>query len=659
MAKQDVNLVDGNPQNQTHSNAPRTRSHIDFSYKYDFTPVFGRITPFMHMQAVPADKKLRYQSSISVDSMNLKSPVLSDIRVHKNYFQIPMEAILPLNWELIYANPVRGDDVPSSANCTITLETLFILFKQQFCTFAPNGTALVSIATKYNVLAKQLDYLKMVVVLEHCFNNSSLQAALGYNLQDILVVHPDTLIGNVPQTSFEGVCGKLISLALESGIHCRSSSDGTDILFDETMKNEFRDYVLSHLDCTMQVNEEQSWLEFTKCKINVNFSAPDYTSVINLANLFAYQLVCFHFYTNDKVDFVFSANLYRQLMSYLPSYVNGGATFSYNGIDMPFDYLSAEYVSPILSEGVSSLPVHFLQYIMNIFGYHNSLRYQDYFTGARTQPLALGDTSVAINSANEVSVLDVTKKLQTQRFLNEVNRSGRKFGKYIKSMFNQDVAPDWHNPKWLSSSVDNITSFNTRNTSDAQQTQANSTTSNFTMNSNRFEFEIEVDRPSIIMGLLSFDITRMYPHCFLRENMIKDRFDMFNPFFQFIGDQEVFAGEYNMKMLTGKSELGTLMEYGMKSTFGYQTRNMEYKQNINRCSGAFKGALKSWIYTNDNLLFDVPHITPAFIRSYPSELDKYYTYVEVNNMSDYFHFIITCFNKISVSRPMAFNPQIL
>ena len=42
----------------------------------------------------------------------LKSPILQSLSKKKDYFVVPMQAILPLNWEKFYTNPNIGQDVP-------------------------------------------------------------------------------------------------------------------------------------------------------------------------------------------------------------------------------------------------------------------------------------------------------------------------------------------------------------------------------------------------------------------------------------------------------------------------------------------------------------------------------------------------------------------
>lgn len=72
---------------------------------------------------------------------------------------------------------------------------------------------------------------------------------------------------------------------------------------------------------------------------------------LDLARIHAYNIVCSHFYSNDHVDYVYSANLYRQLIGYYVGYIRGSIgfqdsdyypiSFEYNGILYEYDALSA------------------------------------------------------------------------------------------------------------------------------------------------------------------------------------------------------------------------------------------------------------------------------------------------------------------------------
>ena len=166
----------------------RNRNTFDLSYFNFKTQRFGQYEPFYVMECVPADG-IPLHSSHNVRSLPMVSPFLSSLTLSKDYFMIPMQAILPNTWDLIFSNPASGDDVPDDANC------LWDIF--QFSRLAK-----ISLSSLAN---SQL--VKVLFVLESIFSAGSLLAQLGYNLQDTL--HSKT-------QNFDSVFDSIISSFLAS-----------------------------------------------------------------------------------------------------------------------------------------------------------------------------------------------------------------------------------------------------------------------------------------------------------------------------------------------------------------------------------------------------------------------------------------------------------
>lgn len=79
-------------------------------------------------------------------------------------------------------------------------------------------------------------------------------------------------------------------------------------------------------------------------------NAPAESEPFNFGRCLAYQIVNAHFYTNDRIDYVYSADLYRDYISSLvtnlfqqsaPDLEN--VYFIYNGIKCRYDWLSGYF----------------------------------------------------------------------------------------------------------------------------------------------------------------------------------------------------------------------------------------------------------------------------------------------------------------------------
>lgn len=639
------------------SKSIKARSKFDLSYHHFTTLPFGEYIPFFSMECVNGDD-IKLRSQHSLNTFTLKSPILSNIRMRKDYFSVPMESILPFNWDKIITNPLFGDDVDAEkVNCVLDLS----IFNYQDA----NGKSFVSIFNEHfnQAQTKKIGLqLNILTIAELFFSNGSLLSRMGYNFNKLFQfsntdagVRYENGIDDIVEDFYNKLPG---TLSIRYYSDKNQSTSATFVLDSAEQKRKFHDFALTHcFDPTFEVA--------IPAAITVNYAIQSIDSAgknmkFNIAPICAYQIACAHYLTNDKVDSIYSAELYRQLMNYCGPSSSNMPTFTYNGVSTRYDYLSGQGMITSFKEMIDNfitptvairLNLRF-NYFINLLGLRRSLRYLDYFTGAKTHPLALGDTSVQVSSGNSVDVVDVTKGIQMQRFLNFVNRTGRKFEEYISKLNGRYVAPDYHNPQFLGSTVESLYNPTVENTGTDQFTKANSITSTMKGESEKFAFQFDCDRPSIVIGIVSFDIVRAYANNVIRDASHIDRFDYFNPFLQHIGDQPIFGYEY-LYDLQGSYDT---------NYFGYQTRHSEYKTAVSRAdSGFIDGSLPSWCFLNESFFrpLDQVSINSDIIRSYPEELDKFYLSLPGISLSKYFHFIVDFYNIVDASRPMIANPNIL
>lgn len=650
-------------------NAPTSRSKFDLSYHNFITPSYGKITPFMSLETVAGDK-IPIRSTHKVRSYTLKSPLMSDVYMQKDFFAVPMECILPLNWQKIFANPVVGDDINAiECNCVFDPSILLSNFNNVI-TYFGTGAGWQP--------AKGLNYLFLG---EKLLSKGSLFSNFGINLWTSFYFNHGTFTDSANHYSaslndgsdfddiIDVVLGYFRHLILGDDASAKllvtvkyiqldsSISDGYVIKSKVFSPKDSKD--VSYFEDLMDFCRENYLTDFS---INgpyssygasiTGFALSDGTQSINLniAPIIAYQICCAHYFTNDRIDYIYSAELYRQMMrGFVTNYSSD--TFEYNGVPMLYDELSGHWIyamCELVTGGASNLETYKAwYYLINLFNVNNSLRFSDYFTGSRLTPLAVGNTDVAVNT-NQVSVVDVTRNIQIQRFLNLVNKTGRKFEEYVGKLFGTYVAPDFHNPIYLGKIRDKVISYETENTGTAQQSNANSVTSTFSSTGNNFALEFDSDRPCIVIGVCSFDIPRVYCRTVSRDALHIDRFDYYNPFMQFIGDQDVNTLELGYSR--GDRE------------FSYQSRHAEYKTKYPICSGGFakQSVLPSWQFVADLQYEPNDTLDANFIRSRRSELDKFYLALTGESPATRFHFICDFYNDMSeVSRPMVANPNIL
>lgn len=713
-------LVSKNKMNTTFGHVRRDYSTFDDSLSYTLlnTHRFGDYTPSFDMEGVERDD-IYLNTKDLVDSLSLKAPFKTQIRKIKESFNVPFMAILPRNWEQIYVQPTNGDDVPVQANCVLdnfpsNFKSLWTsIFSKLISSTDTPVTDQASLNSFFTL------FFRTLVLGEYVYSTGSLLNVCGYKHSGLwrYLKYDRQRTNDLQYWTYDQWFDANISLFCEDiaefqvrepyGSSTRthffrglssSTPDASGRMSFRALLELFRDnptcYIYSAAvgsDTTLNqviqdiaANRDQTSVFGTFISNNIlirdvssSGSVNDETSLsqtnLNLSRILAYQLVCAHYFTNSSVDFVYSAELYREYIntlyqSFLSSTTTFPITFTWNGMIKQYDYLSCAYLNRLLCLSSATVRNYLIGVIgqdtntnnrLNslaawaaVFGFNKSLRYGDYFTGSRPRPLAPINTDVAVSN-NTVSVIDITRRIQAQRFGNAVMRFRSKIDEYVEGLTGKRPAPDYHNPFWLAREVETIFGDEVQNTGSAQITDSNSRTANFASNLGRYTFKFENDdaHPSIYLQVIYYDAKVAYSRSCDRQFFHVDRFDMFNPEFQFIGDQPIYGLELGYG--SGNS--------AVPSVFSYTTRDMEYKQRFDVCSGGFSsGALPGWAFT-DNILgdYNFTSISPEFIRSRNSDLDRFFLSLTGYSLGTYFHFIVKTINNVRAKRIMAVDPQIL
>lgn len=621
---------------------------------------FGQIQPHFVQEVVP-DDDIEMSSAYKLDSYTLSQPLMQDMFITHGYYFVPLSALLPLNYEKFITNPVIGEDINPE---TIGLSYDFNRLKQVFVNISNLFDDAISDAyaepTPLSVGSAFAHLLRWVLAYDMIYGLGGLPATLGYKF-----------ISDEQQNTFDSILDTLQSNFFSYDLSVSVIVQGqTSPTFDnlhqllEFLRDDFN-FELSVSSSSLSgivpiLDDIMSSLVSTGP--GSSNLIPSLARPVNMARILSYQVVCAHFFTNDKIDYIYSAELYRQ--NVYSAWCNGTAileiygspfdeTFLLNGERYRYDYLSSFFFNFDSSTNFDAV-IGDLQYLRLLFGFNNSLRHVDYFTGTRSHPLAVGDVGVQVNNG----VVDVVDTIQTTwfaKFLNQVNRTGRRMSAYIKGLFpDAALSQDWHEPLWLADATDKIMTAEVENTGEAQTSEKNSITSTLQSNSNRYAFRYHNSQYyGVIIGVCYFDIERFYTQVTERQNFHIDRFDMFNPFLQFNGDQEVYAQEL---------QVGKPIDF---DNFGYQSRYLEYKQRVPQCFGAFitdpvlsKSIFLADVEKRDIQDYYLEHISPSYIRSHPLEFDRFYLSLTGLSLASYYHFQIIHWNRVKSVRPMVFNPQL-
>lgn len=656
---------------QEHQSTKIKHSHKNRSYNFFPTVRFGEVTPFFFDELVPNDKNVRVGANINIRSLNLKSPLMQDLKLIGRYFVVPYQCILPLNHERLFSNPTIGDDLPRDANCLLSPRDI-----NNFYSVLADDNDIRSLGIRLG------RYIRELVVNEVVFNPCGLSGIFDLGFR-----HLPTVGDNVEGAflSNTDMLNSLFTLFKNKQFTLYDSTLNFYFRYDDTFSSsaDFGRRLITFctsfplFECGAESTSQDisdfltQWYDSGRVRYDLDFSLEE-----NIGPLLAYQLVCAHFYSNDFVDFVYSSDLFRlSVQSLIENLSNlqfesGESSqsvwyFDYNGLSLQYDVFSRKSISSALAMSVTGEHYAFAL-LITLFRFNRSLKFEDYFSSLKTRPLAVGNTTITPAADGSVSVVDISTRIQEQRFLNAVNRCGRKFEDFQKGIFDVNLSYDFHDPKHIGSFSVDVFSPETDNTGSNQLSEPQTTTSNFRGGTASKAFEFDCDRFSYIIGLMSFDMSRSYCDTTTPISRRYDRFDFFNPYMQYIGDESIPITDYDSRSfyLNATPDNRALADANLAPPFGYGVRHYAYKVRPNVALESFRKSLPSWTFIDNFDLFkqqrsSLPHINSNFIRCLPAELDRYYLSLTGSDYTTYFHFICSIFNRCEMDRPMITAPQII
>lgn len=716
-------IVRSNPTNTPTQKPVKTHSKFEPNFSFLQSQMYGLNHPHFSMETV-TDDDISMRCACDLDTYTLNAPAMTAVKRSMDYFQIPLRAVLPRSADFLITNPLRGDDVVANRVNTVLLSSdeatelrgsyaysisgYFELIRTRLYSWF--NAAYADAAAR--VTANATGYILNFIQLGNYFcSYGSLARNLGIDFGDLIsfvrtsaaepeidgqqsIISFDDFVDafflyleeNFDKLTISATVPYVSGVAQGAGPEITYRNAGSFVVYPRLSTKqahaklgitlaEFR-HLLFYEPATFVIsaavvtsNPVSADGSFNPGETsNWSASAQVMSTHKNVGRVAAYQIACAEFYTNDKVDDVYSAKTYLANMDTLAEYlfrVSGlNRQYLLNGVGIRYDALAGEVLQAAfyhLYEGLSqseameissnSMQVATM-YLHNYFGYTRSLLYEDYFVGSRVHPLAVGDVNVAVNN-DVVDVIDISRNIQVQRFLNQVNRVGRKFSDYVKGILGDAPLKDVHEPIFLGHITDTIGAEETNNTGDAQYTSNNGITSKFRNNSERFCFVVHVSEPSYLIGITNYLLPRAYARGTDRSAYHVDRYDMFNPYMQFTGDQEILRDE---------------LDPNATGTFGYTTRYAEYRQRVDRAAGAFAaGKLPGYAFVvnpidlgqNVKPFTNPTEINSDFLRARVADIEQFYLSLTGFSQASRFHFIVRNDISVSARRPMAFSPSIL
>lgn len=669
---QDVGTQRRSHQTEPKSNVLTGRSKFPMSYIFATTMRYGEISPFYYQHGI-GDDTIPLYSEHALRTHTMSSPVESETEMQKTYFAVPMEAIYPLNWDKMQVNPSHGDDVPDDTRCCVDLIGFARNLCSRFSTFFANNESMSN-----TMVAAFINY---IFTLENIFSNGSLFAQFNMHFSPLLTfinedgssISPsfDEWLDNFYPAFFRkfGPSGVGDFTAVFTIDGNRFAYSG-DIVGPSYTNNGVR-YVNLHQLLSM-LRTESFTLDLDGDTFPVSYlsSGEDFQDVrdinisnfnqkVNLEVIIAYQLGCFQYFSDSHIDDIFDASRFRSLCGSLLNSIFRSVTpsyphfYSWNGEVLQYDIFSGNYfdsmfniIVPTPGYAVDGTTFTLMfDYLKLLFSFRNSLRFGDYFLTARLRQYGVGDTEIDTSSGS-VSALDITKNIQYQRFLQHVSWAKSTVKDYVRNVLGvtKNQTPRKDIPMFIAKDRFRIDGYEVENTG-SEQRDVNSITTLVKTKQGKFAFEFEPENQCIIIGVMHFDVERIYSKGLDRMHTHENRFDDVIPEMQFIGDQEIRKNEFDVSLGDG--------------IFGWTLRYMPYKIRTHYASGAFVNHLKSWLMITDNKDGNITtgSIDSRYLRSTPAEYDRFYTSLTGTSLATYYHFMVINRNYQDLTRDLVYAPE--
>lgn len=667
---QDVGTQRRSHQTEPKANVLTGRSKFPMSYRFPTSMRYGEISPFYYQHGI-GDDTIPLYSEHALRTHTLSSPIESEIEMQKTYFSVPMEAFYPLNWERMQVNPSHGDDVPDDTRCCFDFIGYVSTLHQKFINYLNSR---VGSSIEHDHLAS---FINHIIFLESVFSDGSLFASFNMHFSPLLYFTNET--GSSVTPSLDDWLDKFYPRFFREFVYTSDDSpyfsiDGLkygytgSIVGDSFTSNGIR-FVNLHQLLDLLRHETFSIENPPTISVDDLFSGDDYEDIrtmaisdfhqkINLEVIIAYQLGCFQYFSDSRIDNIFDASRFRSLITSLFQrffYLDGKAFpfyFSYNGESLPYDVFSSrsfvEMFATVNYETVRlSAPYfnHFYNLYKILLSFRNSLRFGDYFITARLEQYGVGDTTIDTSSGT-VTALEITRNLQYQRFLQSVSWSKQTLKDYVRDVLGiqKKQTPRKDIPMFIASDRFRVDGYEVENTG-SEQRDVNSITTLVKTKQGRFAFEFEPENQCIIIGVIHFDVERIYSKGLDRMHTHENRYDDIIPEMQFTGDQEIRKNELDVSLGDG--------------VFGWTLRYMPYKIRTNYAAGAFVNHLKSWMMITDNKDGNIStgEIDSRYIRSTPAEFDRFYTSLTGTSLATYYHFMVVNKNYQELTRDLVYAPE--
>lgn len=636
----------------------------DFNLSFDHGTSFdfSKVIPVGHERMVAKDV-FDLSTSINLLGNATPNPILSNIRQIVDTYRVPFQALYK-DWEdVIGVYQSKGDQ------CPVDVRSYF------------NPTSLWNSLYSSDGLSKFDDidvmtFCRYIIMLASIYGRDSILNNFNIHIsRGLCCVNADLGIDDAaPSSVFFDIISYIYQYLKDNNLDVTFVFGNKEIVYGF---NEYNGYLLSSVNQFIELIFSSSYahantnassaedtIKISELDVNVyqniesifdSLSWDGYNKDINIEPLIAYQMILSDKFSNAKVDNVYTARMFsdalRQIVRNITS-VNPNYSFSLNGKDYYYEPYSAIYlmaVAPALFRYVNDEHVSIVcNYFLSIFGYGRPLRYGDYYTGARLEPLSPGNTRVTVENG-EVDAVAINKKEWLYSFLYNLHLSTSEFKDYIRGIFGTNIQPSRSDIIRLVRKEKYLGKESVENTGSAQFEYVG--TGRLPMSSilrggaSDASLMYHSKEPALLITLVWHDAKIFRSNTVAKDSQIKTVLDEYIPELEFIGDQQILGMELDGSRANS-------------DVFGWNQRYAEYKMKTSFVSGAFLDD-----YANGMLLTDSGYsanngpleLSSTFIRQSIQDYERFFGNARFGLQSVHAYAIVNF--GTSAKRPMYVNPQ--
>lgn len=677
------------------------------------TPRWGEVTPMDVYETVGGDRHMNNHNTLTILNQ-IEGNLVNKVNEYHDTVYVPMRLVFPNNYTKIKVNPTQGDDLPWEALPQIPLlyflrrmltppgpikfydsdEEVTNVYPQNWGgltdIYALRGPAALLLINSVLYVSQVLSRGQLLDYLNYQLDSSdyssfNLSSRIKLNLQTAIDTFYSTLASLFSDGRISYAAGveldpvnNNVYWVTDTGVTDERVKHLYDVMSDDL--SVFRGFLS---DCFEDGNfiqfsfdAEAAEAELVAAAANLRYhlmtfgplvskftSLPGSDAVepfeskgfMNPLRVAAYQFAVVEFMSNDSIDNIYNTELFMQnLRAHMfpsSSGLSTESTFVYNGVDTEYDYLTTGAWRRSFFSGVAGEYARMVTVTSLLFFLRRSLRYGDMFSTGRPQLLAVGDYKIPLDDDNMVNPVLLAKGTLMSRYLQVSNGIGRRELATDLAIFGVKSSDHGPRPYFVAHRRLPLDRNITTNTAQNQGAQ----TTNLLGKGSNSGYDVFLDDFGVVISLISFDVMPLYTSGIDRNFTNSDRFSMFNPMLQNVGDQEIELSEIT----------GTVAE--SPTPFAYTTRYAQYKFGISRVHGAAVNGLEGsvfkyppFIFSADNVaaLSDL-HISPDFIRDKPQYFDQLFERRTGLSPGQYFHFLISVENQHSAARKMQYTASIL